>query len=61
MIINVKGTNSTHVFGPGQLETLKKKTLESESCSAIFINLKMLTGEQLKNLQEYFDLPVYDR
>ena len=61
---SLKNINKQTVYNKGSFEEitqLVRKLRGNGSVTAVFVNIDMLTGLQLSNLQNAFRLPVYDR
>lgn len=61
MLLNTENENRKLVFGRGNLDKIKDTVRSNADITALFFNVKMLTGVQHAALVEHFGLPIYDR
>ncbi|PSN40424.1 hypothetical protein C0J52_09261 [Blattella germanica] len=59
--ISLNSLDKKALFGTGNLETLKKQIQKNKQVTAVFISVNLLRGIQLRELENKFGLPVYDR
>lgn len=60
-IIPLENLDKKALFGTGNLEKLKGIVRNNKGVTAVFINISTLTNSQIKELEEQFQVPIYDR
>ncbi|KAF7989683.1 hypothetical protein HCN44_008357 [Aphidius gifuensis] len=61
MCISMMTLKKDYIFGKGNLDMLTKKIRSNSKITAVFISMNLLRPIQIKDLQELFGVPVYDR
>ncbi|CAL1283514.1 unnamed protein product [Larinioides sclopetarius] len=61
LVMPVNDLYSKHIFGKGNLEKLKMIIQSNPSITAVFIGIDILKAVQNAELQEYFQVQVFDR
>lgn len=61
MCISLMSLQKQQLFGKGNLEMLRNKIRSNKDITAVFISINLMRPIQVKDLQELFGVPVYDR
>jgi len=61
LLLSTKSLLRKHIFGSGQLESIKELTVKNNRITGVLMGIDLLPGYKQSDIQEMFHLPVFDR